>query len=170
MRHCHMENLDPVLKAQIMNDMKLRTQFMDCAHILHYRREKRHGQKRVLHLLKEYGPMSQSALLEHFKIHKASLSELLIKLQDQGLIIREKMEDDRRNYQVSLSDKALQELTEKEETKPTFKALFEVLDDNEKAQLSAILTKLQTAWSENEEILPRHKKHHHKRNLEESDS
>ena len=42
----------PVLNAQIMNDMKLRTQFMDCAHILHYRREKRHGQKRVLHLLK----------------------------------------------------------------------------------------------------------------------
>ena len=52
MRHCHMENLGPVLNAQIMNDMKLRTQFMDCAHILHYRREKRHGQKRVLHLLK----------------------------------------------------------------------------------------------------------------------
>ena len=52
MRHCLMENLGPVLNAQIMNDMKLRTQFMDCAHILHYRREKRHGQKRVLHLLK----------------------------------------------------------------------------------------------------------------------
>ena len=90
MRHCLMENLGPVLNAQIMNDMKLRTQFMDCAHILHYRREKRHGQKRVLHLLKEYGPMSQSALFGHFNIRKASLSELLIKLQNQWLFIRKK--------------------------------------------------------------------------------
>lgn len=65
--------------------------------------------------------MSQSALFGHFNIRKASLSELLIKLQNQWLFIREKMEDNRRNYQVSLSDKALQEFAENEEIPPHHK-------------------------------------------------
>ena len=152
------------LMKQFETEMNLREQFMECSHILHHRKEKRHGQRKVLRVLKEHGSMTQRELSEHFDIRPASLSELLMKLQDQGLIIREKLEEDKRNYQVSLTEKGIAQTEEAKREHHHHKDLFEVLSDEEKQQLSQILSKLKADWSEGEQIPERpHHRHHHRK-------
>lgn len=138
---------------------KLKEDFMECAHILRHRKEKRHGQKRVLRILEENGPMSQRDLAEHFDIRPASLSELLIKLEDQDYIKREKADEDKRLFMVSLTGKQM----ECHKHEANHKCLFDVLSEEEKEQLSSILAKLKEAWSDGEEVpmRPRRRCHHH---------
>lgn len=163
-----MAEKNPEMKEKLEKEASLREQFMDCAHILNYRKEKRHGQRRVLRVLKEHGSMTQRKLSEHFDIRPASLSELLLKLQDQGLIERVKLEEDRRNYQVSLTEKGMASLEEVKKEYHHHKDLFETLTDEEKQQFSIILKKLKESWSEGEDIPLRKYGHHHHHRKPES--
>lgn len=110
------------------------------------------SQRRVLFFLREFGPMTQRALLEEMGVRASSLSELLSKLEVKGYILKEKSETDKRNYNVSITPEgrhALEELNIQH--KAAMNELLSALEPEERKQLSALLGKLREQWSARED-------------------
>ena len=63
------------------------------------------GQQRVLTVLSRRGPMPQRDLLEEMGLARATLSELLTRLEEKGLVERVRSKTDRRVIVVSLTKK-----------------------------------------------------------------
>ncbi len=96
------------------------------------------GQRRVLRLLAETGSISQQSLQEILAIRPGSLSELLGKLENKGLITRTQDEADRRKNYLSLTDEGRTVLDNlNEEADP-----FSCLAEEEKETLKVLLKKI----------------------------
>lgn len=103
----------------------------------------RHAQGKVLSIIGESGPISQGDLLNLLDVRSSSLSELLAKLERNGLVKRERNEADRRSFIVSATEAADALLAAREEGgQDIAESLFSCLDSEEKAALQAILRKL----------------------------
>ena len=63
-----------------------------CGHFL-YQRQGGQGQRRVLTILQERGSMQQRELQEYLGIQPGSMSELIGKLEQKGLLKRTSSED-----------------------------------------------------------------------------
>ena len=63
-------------------------------HITHH--GKGRGQGKILKILARNGEMSQKDLQDMLEIQSGSISEVLAKLEDKGMITRTKSEDDKR--------------------------------------------------------------------------
>ena len=101
----------------------------------------------MLAILSSHGGMSQARLAEKLNIRSASASELLAKMEAEGLVIRTPDADDGRANRVVLTDAGkeaanavLAERRKRDET------LFSVLDQTEKQQLTALIDKLIHSW------------------------
>lgn len=101
------------------------------------------GQERVLQLLLRHGGSSQKDLASRLRIRPASLSEVLSRLEEKGLVIKEQDPADRRRNSYSLTAVG-QGIAEqlKDQRRNQGATVFEVLSSEEKAQLAQILTKL----------------------------
>ncbi len=101
------------------------------------------GRERILTLLDEEGAVSQSTLAARLKIRPQSVSELLVKLEKDGYIVRTPNEQDKREILVSLSEAGKQRAGEvrklQEEQASSFLA---PLTEDEKQILFALLMKL----------------------------
>lgn len=178
--HCSIDNLrcgrgrrwkEVQENPELQRDETLKELFMECAVIARHRHERQHGQRRVLRTLKKHGEMTQREMAERFEIRPASLSELLIKLEKRELIQRIKLEEDRRNYQVSLTEKGLEALEELRQEE--HKDIFEMLSDEEKETLTSILGKVKASWDDGKKPHSEHKKkshHHHHKNVQENNT
>ena len=103
----------------------------------------RAGQFRVLSLLEHAEPVPQQLLSERLRIQPGSLSELLGKLEAQGLIRRERNEEDRRATRVQITEDGLKQLSAMRENMDIERSeTLSALSDAEKAQLTALLEKL----------------------------
>jgi DNA-binding MarR family transcriptional regulator len=96
------------------------------------------GQGRVLAFLKMTGEASSADMAAILGIRQQSLNQSLVRLEEEGCIVREQAEDDRRRILVRLTDKG----REAEAPKNGSAKVFEVLTDEEREQLSSILDKL----------------------------
>lgn len=122
--------------------------FMRCAHMMHHRKQRYPGQGRLLTLLLRDGSMTQRELQDRMDIRSASLSELLEKMEQSGLISRERSDEDRRTVDIALTDAGLNAAHEAQrERAETAHQLFCVLSEAEQAQLAGLLEKLLAAWS-----------------------
>ena len=126
------------------NDRELMGLLLQCAHIIRHRKGHKMGQRRVLHTLYDQGIVNQRELADQFDIRPASLSELLAKLEDKGLIERTRLAADRRNIVVSLSEQGVELL--KSLDAPSF-SMFAALNEEERATLYDLLKKLVHSWS-----------------------
>lgn len=118
-----------------------------CGHVLHCQ-GKAHGQKRVLKLLREAQQLSQKELQEALGIRPGSVSELISKLEDKGLLRREKDERDKRRAVLVLTEagmEAAKTMPESEEPEH----LYNALTQEEQETLRQLLKKLTASWSEN---------------------
>ena len=110
--------------------------------VMHFRKHNRAGysQQKVLSILYERESICQKDLQEILEIQAGSMSELLSKLQDRGLVERVKNEKDRRSSVVRITEEGRRF----KEKMPALKdqAMFGVLDETEKEQLRQILKKL----------------------------
>ena len=113
------------------------------ARAYHRRDHAHHAQNHVLSIIREHGSINQGELLEILDVRSSSLSEVLGKLELNGLITRARNEKDRRSFVVTATEQA--------ETAPTSlgdseqessNALFSCLDDTEREQLRNILEKI----------------------------
>ena len=110
----------------------------------------RPGQNKVLKTLEKYdGEMRQRALLDELGIRAGSLSELLRKLEDDGYIERRRNEQKKSEIIVSITERGhISALESRMSEKERDVELFSCLDDQERADLARILTKLLDDWDE----------------------
>ena len=144
---------------QAITDETLLALFRRAAHFMarahHHQGHAHHAQKHVLALLKEKGPLNQRDLLDLLGIRSASLSELLAKLERGGLITREKDEQDRRNYVISISEEGNAAVTDHEaEQRAGAEAIFAPLTGEERQQMGELLIKVIVAL---EDAFPAHR-------------
>jgi len=63
-----------------------------------------HGRGRMLGVLSDLGPMSQTQLAAHLDIRPQSLSELIAKSESEGFIERRQSDEDKRQTIVSITE------------------------------------------------------------------
>ncbi|MDR1920676.1 MAG: MarR family transcriptional regulator [Candidatus Adiutrix sp.] len=109
----------------------------------HNRGNTQHAQAHVLAVLKEREPMSQRDLMEMLNVRSASLSEILAKLERNGFTARERSDQDKRNFIISVTEqgRAMAEEHKKEHLKNA-EAIFAPLSDVERQQLGELLEKI----------------------------
>lgn len=147
--------------AQQDLDSKILWNLRDLGHALRHQAEGKGSQKRILMLLEELGPVSQSELTRTLGIQPGSASEVLGKLETAGLILRTPSEKDRRTTLVSLTNAGKTEAAEAgARRKQRHMEQFGCLTEEEKATLLPLLEKLNGAWRQREKEMPGH--HHGK--------
>ena len=104
-----------------------------------------HGasQDRILRFLSVRGKISQHTLQEHLDIQPGSLSELLSKMEDKGLLTRDADETDRRRILIHLSETGQREASTLSHAKEA--DCFAVLTEEEKETLRVLLQKIVNA-------------------------
>jgi DNA-binding MarR family transcriptional regulator len=111
------------------------------ARIFHRRDHAHHAQEHVLAILREHGSMRQGDLLEILDVRSSSLSEVLAKLQRQGLIQRNRDERDKRAFIISATSRDA-DAGRPDAGRESADFLFSCLDAEERRQLAALLGKL----------------------------
>lgn len=102
-----------------------------------------HGRVRLMNMLKENGKLSQREIAEKLDIRPQSLSELLVKMESDGLISRRQDKDDKRVIVVALTEKGEEQLVVlRQANREHAEKLFSPLTEEEKDALIAILKKL----------------------------
>lgn len=102
-----------------------------------------HGKGRMMRLLADEGEMIQSQLAARLEIRPQSLSELLAKAENDGLVTRRQSEEDKRQTIVSLTDVGRERVTEfRSAHKKHAEEFLSPLSEEEKETLSAILSKM----------------------------
>ena len=101
------------------------------------------GAYRIMAVLEEQGVMRTGDIAETLGIRTASLTEALVRLENHGLVIRERDAEDSRIIRVSLAEKAKGKLAEgRIRNQELSEKLRGVLNDEELAQFSNACEKL----------------------------
>ena len=97
----------------------------------------------LLHLLEKESGVSQTHLAEMMDIRPQSLSEMLCRLEGEGLLERRVSESDKRSSQVYITEKGRRVSREMRARHEQFaQEFFSVLTDAEQETLSALLEKV----------------------------
>jgi len=106
------------------------------------------SQFRVLRELRFHGGMTQRTLREHMNIQQSSLSELVMKMEEQGLLARTPCPTDRRQVLIAPTEEGLRQLAVSEEADLRQNITYlQVLTEAEQQTLLELLTKLDDGWS-----------------------
>lgn len=140
----------------------------NCGHFLHHRRGGKRGQGKILRILVKEGEMTQRELQDCLGIQPGSMSEIIMKLEGNGLICRTKDETDRRKIKVKITEEGRSFYQEKhKENIEQEKKLFDVLTVKEQEQLKVLLSKLFEDWESSfEKSLFQHRKGCHKKHVD----
>lgn len=102
-----------------------------------------HAQAHVYSIIKKRGPMTQKELMQMLDVRSSSLSEMLSKLEQRGLIVRERNEKDKRGFIVSVNESCESPFKAiRQKDHQGISDIFAALEDDEKAQLGKLLTKI----------------------------
>lgn len=136
-----------------MEDQERQNDVMDC--VLRLTRQVRrcphggpqggvsHSGSHLLRALWEEDGQSARALAQRLDIRPASLTELLVRLEGQGMVRRERDTQDARAIRVWLQDGGRAELARHEDMRQARRAVFEsALTGDEKAQFCALAGKV----------------------------
>lgn len=102
------------------------------------------GQKNIMAVIAQHPGITQKELVDILGIQPASVSELLMKLEQNGLILRQKDDEDRRRIRVRLTEAGMRQ----QPTEETLEDPFHVLSPDEQNQLCVLLEKLLTDWQQ----------------------
>ncbi|MCI5650391.1 MAG: MarR family winged helix-turn-helix transcriptional regulator [Fusicatenibacter sp.] len=141
-----------------------------CGHFLYHRRGEKFGQRRILAILwefeqkqaKERGQsgkssdcsvsetgMPQQELMERLGIRAGSLSEIIGKMEENGLVCRARSEEDRRKICISLTEKGCCALEKANQAiKKQEMVLFLSLSLEEQETMCHLLEKLLDGWEQ----------------------
>ncbi|SDN39371.1 MarR family winged helix-turn-helix transcriptional regulator [Limosilactobacillus mucosae] len=102
-----------------------------------------HGQGRVLFLLSKHENISQRELANLARIKPGSMTEILSRMERDGLIKRQRDESDKRIIHVRLTQAGADLAKENHQCHQWFcKTLFETLNDEEKAEFNRLILKV----------------------------
>lgn len=133
---------EPDLAGAILGDLGF------CGHYLHCHRGGRSGRGHILYNLHEAGgTRSQRELGEQFDLKPGSLSEILAKLEHDGLVKRTRDANDSRCLVVSLTPEGEAEALEERAARQTFRAhCLSCLSEEEQVALLGYLDRIQEHW------------------------
>ena len=139
-----------------------------CGQFLYQRRGGKRGQGRILKILSAEGEMTQKELQQRLGIQSGSMSEIVLKLEGNGLVSRERDEADKRKIRLKITEEGKYFFEEKHKARiEREKKLFNVLTEEEQEVLKVLLTKLAEDWESNFEKAPfEHAKEHHKKHID----
>lgn len=124
-------------------DDKILLNLRDLGQKIPFLYEGKNSQRRALIILRKTGSVSQRKLTELLNIKPGSMSEILTKLANKGLIERTQSADDRRTSIISLTEKGIQAADEASEFRSERRVeMFSYLDDIEKITLLNLLEKI----------------------------
>lgn len=128
---------------------KLIWNFRDIGHTMRLISEGRGSQKRVLILLLEANGMTQKELTNRLGVQPGSVSEVISKLENAGLILRTPSEIDHRTTDIHLTEQgenlAQQAYTQR---KKRHDQMFTALSEQEKDTLITLLEKVNEDWEQ----------------------
>lgn len=121
-----------------------------CGRLLSHCLGKRRGQGRILRTLSQRGEMSQKELQDMLGIQAGSMSEIAAKLEDKGLIVRVRSEEDRRKVSLSITEQGRAEAAQRDEAHILLRRaeLFSALTSEEQGTLESLLDKLSADWAQ----------------------
>lgn len=125
------------------DDPALYALFFRCCHILQRHMGARVSRQRMLSLLCRNGAMTQKEIQQTLGIQAGSLSELAARLEERGLITRERDEKDKRRILLHLTD-AGREMA-RQGTQVGDAELFACLSTEEQDALRVMLNKIADA-------------------------
>ena len=119
-----------------------------CGHYMHVHGGGRSGRAPILcTLLKHDGQMSQRELASRFELKAGSLSEVLAKAEEAGLIERTRDPTDRRQLIVRLTEEGRAQADGDQRDRERFRAeAFSCLAPEERAQLEGMLVRIKQHW------------------------
>ena len=119
-----------------------------CGKVLSHHLGEQRGQGQILRILSEEGDLSQRALQDRMEIRSGSMSELAAKLENKGLIVRVRDDQDKRKVLLSLTELGRDRVAHQTETDICQRRaeLFSALSKDEQDVLQSLLTKLLTDW------------------------
>ena len=126
---------------------KLIWNFRDIGHTMRRIWEGKGSQKRILIILNEIGAITQRELTHRLGIQPGSASEVLGKLETNGLIARTPSATDHRTTDIQLTE-AGQAMAEKasDQRRARHKLMFSCLSEDEKSNLLSLLEKINSDW------------------------
>lgn len=126
---------------------KLIWNLRDIGHTMRHISEGKGSQQRILIVLSETGPITQSELTQRLGIQPGSASEVIIKLENFGLIKRTPSKKDKRTTDVLLTEAGIaeaQRLTDLRSQR--HEQMFAALSGDEKEELLRLLEKINKDW------------------------
>lgn len=128
-------------------NLRLLGMLLQTAYLLQTR-ESHRGQGRLLVLLHLHGGLTQRELIDLTGRRSATLSEQLEGMENAGLIIRSKNEQDKRNVNVVLTEQGEKAAAQALHNRQSYAdELFGSVSPQEKAQLAALLDGLLHTWN-----------------------
>lgn len=119
----------------------------DIGHALRFFHEGKGSQKRILMLLLESGRITQRELTEMLGLQPGSVSEVIAKLENAGLVVRTSSTEDRRTADIVLSEEGKRQAMEACAQRGIRNAqMFSCLSEEEKTQLLSLLEKINRDW------------------------
>lgn len=115
-----------------------------CGHILFQKEAKKSSQGRIMHILYHRGEIGQKELQEMLQIQPGSISEILTKLENKGLVCREKDDEDKRRTIVRITPAGRQHAEEFRRSRS--KNMFSALDEEQQEELKILLKRLIEDW------------------------
>ena len=126
---------------------KLIWKFRDIGHTLRHISEGKGSQQRILIMLNELGPISQSELIQQLGIQPGSASEVITKLETAGYIMRTPSEKDRRTTVVQLTEAGTAAAQQAAALRAErHEQMFDSLNEDEKETLLSLIEKLNADW------------------------
>lgn len=119
-----------------------------CGHYMHFHGGGTSGKAPIICLLAKHGgKMSQLELSTYFDLKPGSLSEILSKIERQGLIERTRNPEDRRQLLIKLTDAGSKKAAEEQAARIWFREkAFSALTPAEQLQLADMLDKIRETW------------------------
>jgi len=130
-----------------MNNIEIKNEFENTHHLLRKIYSSRSTYTRCLFIIHHRKQVSQKQIVEHLNLQRATVSELLNKMEADDLINREVISDDKRCKMLSLTKKG-EEAYRWEKAKFDKEDLFGCLNEEEKAVFVSCLQKIQSSWLE----------------------
>lgn len=111
-----------------------------------------HGHGKILRALEQNDGMTQKELAERLGIRPQSLTDALVRLEQQGAITRTRSERDKREQQVRITELGREQSRRVSELhQKAAQMVLGDLEEDEKQQLLLLLKKLTAAGEETEE-------------------
>ncbi len=147
--HCHGEHMrvnEERFAAADINE-KLAVNIRGLGHTMRFMHGGKGGQRRILSILTEEGSITQRELTLRLGIQPGSASEVISKLENAGLLVRETNSDDHRTADLRLTEEGRRQAVEAaREKKRRREEMFSCLNEDEKQTLLALLEKIYADW------------------------